>query len=108
MDQRERRKYTKKMTKEEINRDIEAYKVLDRKLINIMNWFWNEYPLTKATFSGSVLHGEWRVHRSMQFDGLKFKLSDQQMSDLALNNSCIVYEKDLINQKKLTLEELHE
>ena len=78
----------------------EAYRVLDERLNNLMEHFWALYPKLGVSMTGSVLYGEWRVMRNRKFDGLTFKMSDEQLTDLTTKKECMVKESDLINQEE--------
>ena len=78
----------------------DAYIDLDKRLWDLMRQFWIDYLGIEVNASGSVLHGEWHVMRSNEFDGIKFKLSDKQMSELIGDGKTIVKEDDIINQKE--------
>ncbi len=98
-------KLENQMTNEEIERNIKAYKELDEELEKVMANFWGKYPEIEATYSGSVLYGTWGVERSKEFDGLKFKFNDEQMSKLVSEGECVVFHTDIINQRELKVRE---
>ena len=89
------------MKKEKVKIAIEAYKELDKAFRKVMQDFWKKHKDVDAYSTGSELYGQFSVMRSLDFDGLTFKVTDRQMTDLVSNALCIVYEKDLINQKQL-------
>ena len=91
------------MNKEKTKIAIEAYKELDKAFRKVMQDFWKKHKDVDAYSTGSVLYGQFSVMRILDFDGLTFKVTDRQMNDLVSHDLCVVYEKDIINQKKLTV-----
>ncbi len=88
----------------------QAYDELDEALVKVMTEFWKKYPEefwkqypkgAVVGYSGSVRHGTWSVERDSQiFDGLKFRLDDDQMHDLIINDEVKLSHKDMVSQDK--------
>lgn len=80
---------------------IDAYKKLDDKLHEVIVDFWAKNPGIPVSTSGSVLYGEWHAMRSTDFDGLKFKLTLDEISTFVRDDKITLTHSQMITQEEL-------
>ena len=74
-------------------------RILDERLVAVVEQFYKEFPNAHVAHSGSVRLGSYTIRRSEHESGLEFKLTDEQINGLILKGNTVVQDSQMINQE---------